>query len=114
MRKVKAGEIYMCELDGIGSEQVGSRPILICSSLLMCENSPNVNIIPLTSNTKKGDHLPTHCMLEKNKYKFLTYDSVTVGENITTIDKSRLKNKLGRISEEQLKEAVSNMKNTFD
>ena len=113
MREIKSGEIYLCQLDGIGSEQKGIRPVLISSCLDACVNSPNIQIIPLTSKISKKNYLPTHFMLNKEEYDFLTYNSITLGENVTTIDKTRLENRLGVISELHLRQIVANMQKTF-
>ena len=113
MKKVKAGEIYMCLLEGIDSEQTGLRPVLICSTYLMCLNSPNIQIIPLTKQIDKGENLPTHFVLKQEIYNFLNFNSMTLGENVVTISKTRLQHKIGLISNEDLKQVIENMQKTF-
>ena len=80
---MKIYEVYMVELDGIGSEQKGNRPAVIVSNDLNNIHSPTITIIPITSQTK--NNLPTHCFING-----LPKPSYALAEQIRTIDKGRV------------------------
>ena len=99
---VYRGEIYYADLSPVvGSEQGGLRPVVIVQNNVGNKHAPTTIIAPITSRfTKKP--LPTHipfsgCGLAK--------DSVMLMEQIRTIDKSRLKQKMGCLPSEKI-EAV--------
>jgi mRNA-degrading endonuclease toxin of MazEF toxin-antitoxin module len=117
MRNIKAGEVWLCDLGEkdsvVGSEFYKERLVLIVSNIKCNTYSSNCQIIPLSSKVKKGENLPTHCVLNKVSYNWLKYDSICCGENITTISKKRLKYKIGEITTIQLQNAIEAMKKTF-
>ncbi len=93
---VKRGEIYYADLSPVvGSEQGGMRPVLIVQNDVGNKYSPTVIAAAITSQINKA-RLPTHIELEARVYG-LTKDSVVLLEQIRTIDKRRLKEKMGRI-----------------
>lgn len=90
---IKRGDIYYADLSPvIGSEQDGIRPILIIQNDIGNKFSPTIIGVPITSKTKIN--MPTHISIEGNKYG-LDKDSVILAEQIRTLDKSRLKDKVG-------------------
>lgn len=94
-RIVKRGEIYFANLEkGIGSEQNGVRPVLILQNDIGNMYSPTTIVALITSINKKMD-LPVHVKLHKEVSK-LPHDSVILLEQIRTIDKERL---LQRVSQ---------------
>ena len=88
------GEIYSASLDPvIGSEQGGLRPVLIIQNNTGNRYSPTVIVLALTSQLQKA-RLPTHVFIPSAGHG-LDKDSVALAEQIRTIDKRRLKEKIG-------------------
>ncbi len=81
----------------VGSEQGGTRPVLIVQNDTGNRHSPTVIAAAITSQTDKA-RLPTHIELEAPSYG-LTRDSVVLLEQIRTIDKSRLRDRMGRVDD---------------
>ena len=79
----------------IGSEQGGIRPVLIIQNDVGNKYSPTVIAAAITSQTNKNK-LPTHINTPSKEYGLMK-DSVILAEQIRTIDKSRLKEKIGQI-----------------
>ena len=96
MSIVKRGDIYYADLSPVvGSEQGGTRPVLIVQNDTGNRHSPTVIAAAITSQMGKAK-LPTHIELTGRSVG-LTKDSVILLEQIRTIDKSRLKEKMGRL-----------------
>jgi mRNA interferase MazF len=103
---VKRGDIYYADLSPvIGSEQGGIRPVLIIQNDMGNKYSPTVIIAAITSQINKAK-LPTHVEISSEEYG-LNRDSVILLEQVRTIDKRRLKDKIGHISN-SLMESVDN------
>ena len=103
-RKIKRGDIYYADLNPvIGSEQGGTRPVLIISNNIGNKHSPTVIVAAITSRNSKS-HLPIHYNL--SGVNGLPADSIVLLEQLRTIDKTRLKEKLTRLDEPNM-EAVS-------
>ena len=95
---VKRGDMFYADLSPvIGSEQGGIRPVLIIQNDLGNKYSPTVIAAAITSQTNKAK-LPTHIEIGENT-KGLKSNSVILTEQIRTIDKSRLKEKIGHIDD---------------
>ena len=95
---VKRGDMFYADLSPvIGSEQGGIRPVLIIQNYLGNKYSTTLIAAAITSQTNKAK-LPTHIELGGNK-KVLKSNSVILTEQIRTIDKSRLKEKIGHIDD---------------
>ena len=93
---IKRGDMYYADLSPvIGSEQGGVRPVLIIQNDIGNKYSPTVIAAAITSQTTKN-RLPTHININSSEYG-LVKDSVILTEQIRTIDKSRLKEKIGQI-----------------
>jgi mRNA interferase MazF len=93
---VRRGDIYYADLSPVvGSEQGGMRPVLIVQNDTGNKHSPTVIAAAITSQTGKA-RLPTHIELEAKHYG-LTRDSVVLLEQIRTIDKRRLKERMGQL-----------------
>lgn len=93
---VKRGDIFYADLDPfVGSEQGGTRPVLIVQNNIGNKHSPTVICAAITSQINKAK-LPTHIEIKSSKYK-LVKDSVVLLEQVRTIDKSRLKEKIGHL-----------------
>ena len=96
---VKRGDIYYADLSPVvGSEQGGVRPVLIVQNDTGNRYSPTVIVAAITSQTGKAK-LPTHIELAAQNYG-LTRDSVVLLEQIRTLDKRRLREKMGRVDRE--------------
>jgi len=98
MNTVKRGDIYYADLSPVvGSEQGGMRPVLIVQNDTGNRHSPTVIAAAITSRTGKAK-LPTHIELSGQSVG-LSRDSVILLEQIRTIDKSRLRERMGRLDE---------------
>ena len=96
---VKRGDIYYADLSPvIGSEQGGVRPVLIIQNDVGNKYSPTVIATAITSQINKAK-MPTHIELDANEYG-LSKDSVVLAEQIRTIDKKRLKEKIGHLDDD--------------
>ena len=92
---IKRGDIYYADLSPvIGSEQGGVRPVLIVQNDIGNKYSPTVIAAAITSQINKAK-MPTHIEIDAKEYG-LTKDSVILLEQIRTIDKKRLKEKIGK------------------
>ena len=92
---VKRGDVYYADLSPvIGSEQGGIRPVLIVQNDIGNRYSPTVIVSAITSQINKAK-LPTHIEISSDDFS-LPKDSVVLLEQIRTIDKKRLKEKIGR------------------
>ncbi len=95
---VKRGEIYYADLSPVvGSEQGGIRPVLIVQNDVGNKYSPTVIAAAITSQINKAK-MPTHIEIDALEYG-LAKDSVILLEQIRTIDKKRLKEKIGAIDD---------------
>ncbi|KAB3533556.1 type II toxin-antitoxin system PemK/MazF family toxin [Alkaliphilus serpentinus] len=96
---VKRGDIYYADLSPvIGSEQGGVRPVLIVQNDIGNRYSPTVIIAAITSQINKAK-LPTHIEITATDYG-LPKDSVVLLEQIRTIDKRRLDEKVGHLDDD--------------
>ena len=96
---VKRGEIYYADLSPVvGSEQGGVRPVLIVQNDVGNKYSPTVIAAAITSQINKAK-MPTHIEVDASEYG-LAKDSVILLEQIRTIDKRRLKEKIGTVDNE--------------
>ena len=93
---IKRGDIYYADLRPvIGSEQGGVRPVLIIQNDTGNRHSPTVICAAITSRMNKAK-LPTHVELDAEKYRLIK-NSVVLLEQVRTIDKRRLKEKMGNL-----------------
>ena len=96
-RKIKRGDIYYANLNPvIGSEQGGTRPVLIISNDVGNKHSPTVSVAPITSRIHTKAKLPTHTLI--NDFEGLDKNSIILFEQIRTIDKQRLRKYVGMLS----------------
>ena len=99
---IHRGDIYYADLrQVIGSEQGGVRPVLIIQNDIGNRHSPTVICAAITSKMNKAK-LPTHVELEASKYDLMK-DSVVLLEQLRTIDKQRLKDRVCRLDSEILR-----------
>ncbi|MFC0233772.1 type II toxin-antitoxin system PemK/MazF family toxin [Vagococcus entomophilus] len=98
---IKRGDIFFADLSPVvGSEQGGTRPVLVIQNNLGNHFSPTVIIAAITAKTFKNK-LPTHIRISSNK-SGITKDSVVLLEQIRTIDKSRLREKICQLDTENM------------
>ena len=98
---MRRGDIYYADLRPVvGSEQGGVRPVLIIQNDVGNRHSPTVICAAITSRMNKAN-LPTHIELNAGNYDMVK-DSVILLEQLRTIDKKRLKDKICHLTPEQL------------
>ena len=103
MDEIKRGEVYYADLSPVvGSEQGGFRPVLILQNDIGNKYSPTVIVTAITSQLGKAK-LPTHIELSAEEYN-LPKNSVALLEQIRTLDKRRLKEKVTTLSDGKMKE----------
>ena len=98
---IRRGDIYYADLSPvIGSEQGGLRPVLIVQNDVGNKYSPTVIAAAITSQKEKAK-LPTHIELDSPE-SGLMKDSVVLLEQIRTLDKRRLREKMGFLDEKSM------------
>ncbi len=96
---MQKGEIYLANLNPVvGSEQAGMRPVVIVQNSLLNRFSRTVVVIPFTTNLKRAE-LPSGVLISVGAGG-LKQDSVALCSQIRVLDKSRLTNRLGKLSDE--------------
>lgn len=96
---IRRGDIFYADLSPVvGSEQGGVRPVLIIQNDIGNKYSPTVICAAVTSKMNKAK-LPTHIELEAQRYNLMK-NSVVLLEQIRTIDKKRLREKISHIDTE--------------
>lgn len=100
--QVKRGDLFFADLNPVvGSEQGGLRPVLIIQNDIGNSYSPTTIVAAVTSRIKRAK-LPTHVEIKKNNSP-LERDSVILCEQLRTIDKRRLTEKIGHLDAETMK-----------
>ena len=100
-KTIQRGDIYYAELNPvIGSEQGGTRPVLIISNDIGNRHSPTVIVAAITSRVHTKAKLPTHTAIRD--FEGLNKDSIILLEQIRTIDKKRLQEYIGMLSESEM------------
>ncbi|HHT50658.1 MAG TPA: type II toxin-antitoxin system PemK/MazF family toxin [Eubacteriaceae bacterium] len=96
---VKRGDVFYADLSPvIGSEQGGVRPVLVVQNDVGNKYSPTIIISAITSQINKAK-LPTHVEISAADFG-LNKDSVVLLEQIRTVDKRRLRDKIGHFDDE--------------
>ena len=104
---VRRGDMFYADLSPVvGSEQGGVRPVLVIQNDTGNKYSPTVIVSAITSQLNKN-RLPTHIELDSQEFG-LKSDSVVLAEQIRTIDKSRLKEKIGHIDDNRIMNRINN------
>lgn len=107
---VKRGDIYYADLDPVvGSEQGGIRPVIIVQNDIGNKYSPTTIIVSITSKKTKTK-IPTHVNIKSNGTNGLKCNSVVMCEQYRTIDKSRLRNKVGQLDQSDLHNVLKAVK----
>ncbi len=98
---VKRGDVYFADLSPVvGSEQGGVRPVLIIQNDIGNRFSPTVIVAAITAQIKKAK-LPTHVEINAAEHRF-DRDSVILLEQVRTIDKQRLTDKITHLDDETM------------
>jgi mRNA interferase MazF len=98
---VKRGEVWLADLNPTrGSEQGGTRPVIIFQNDIVSQFSTTVITIPLTTNLRRAS-LPT-CLLIPSGEGGLAQDSVALCYQLRVLDRTRLQRKLGELMPETL------------
>ena len=98
---VKRGDVFFADLSPVvGSEQGGVRPVLVIQNNIGNRFSPTVIVAAITAQIQKAK-LPTHVEIEAQDYGF-ERDSVILLEQIRTIDKQRLTDKITHLDDEMM------------
>ena len=96
---IKRGDVFFADLSPVkGSEQGGQRPVLIIQNDIGNKYSPTVIVAAITAKISKAK-LPTHVEVDASQVGLLK-DSVILLEQVRTIDKIRLLQKLGQLEED--------------
>lgn len=96
---VKRGDVFYADLSPVvGSEQGGVRPVLVVQNDVGNKYSPTIIVSAITSQINKAK-LPTHIEISASEFG-LSKDSVVLLEQIRTIDKKRLRDKIGRFDDD--------------
>lgn len=99
---IKRGDIFYADLSPVvGSEQGGIRPVLIVQNNVGNKFSPTVIAAAITSQVNKAK-MPTHIELGAKSFG-LTKDSIVLTEQIRTLDKKRLREKMGCLDEAHMR-----------
>ena len=110
---MKRGDIYMAGLDPVvGSEQGGTRPVVIIQNDLGNLHAPTVIVIPLTASTHKRD-LPTHAVISQGEGG-LRRTSIALCEQVRTLEKTRLGRKIGSLSPRSLRSVETALQTALD
>jgi mRNA interferase MazF len=101
MNAIKKGVIYWTEFSPtVGSEQNGLRPALVIQNDIGNQYAPTV-IVAIMTKQRKGT-LPTHVELGQSKYNGLSGDSVVMLEQIRTVDKLRVGDRIDELDEKDM------------
>ncbi len=109
---VKRGDIFYADLSPVvGSEQGGIRPVLVVQNDVGNRYSPTIIVAAITSQINKAK-LPTHLELPGDEYG-LSKNSVILAEQVRTIDKRRLKEKIGHLDDALMTKIDNALKISF-
>lgn len=113
---MKRGEIYVAELvPRSGSEQTGRRPVIVVShdGFNQTPNWRSIIVIPLSTSNNQARRGLTAVFIKQGEGG-LTQDSVALCHQITTLDRSKLKQRLGELSAERMSEVENGIKAAVD
>lgn len=109
---VKRGEVYLADLSPVvGSEQGGRRPVLIIQNDVGNHFSTTVIVAAITAKHEKAN-LPTHIEIQKDQFHF-SKESTILLEQIRTIDKVRLLEKITEVDEEMMEKVNEGLRISF-
>lgn len=91
----------------LGSVQGGIRPCIVVSNDINNIYAPTVQVIPLT--TVEKNNLPIHYKLDTYGHRFLTYDSIALTEQFTTIDKCQVEQYIGTLDQNDINKILARL-----
>ena len=107
----RRGDVYLADLDPVrGSEQGGTRPVVVLQNDVGNYYSDTIIVVPLTGRMKRLD-LPVHVYMKK--IRGLSRPSVAETEQLVRISKDRVRNYLGRLTREQMKRVEKALLNSL-
>ena len=107
-QEIKRGDVFYADLSPVvGSEQGGFRPVLVVQNDVGNKYSPTIIVAAITSQLTKAK-LPTHIELDKQSFN-LPKDSVILLEQLRTIDKRRLQEKITSLGDFKMKQVEKAM-----
>ena len=110
--EIKQGEIYLSDLNPVkGHEQAGYRPVLVIQNDILNQHLSTVVILPITSNLKYKENLTVYFL--SKEVSSMKNDSLALLFQIRTIDKSRLKKKVGGVSQSEFYNIKRKLNNIF-
>ena len=108
MTNPKRGEIWLVNFEpSVGTEIQKTRPALVISNNIANNKSTKITVVPLTSRIRQ---IPIVVIIEPDELNKLDKQSLIRVPDICTFDKCRLKNKIGELSSEKLKEVNNKLK----
>lgn len=108
------GDVYLASLNPTeGSEQAGTRPVVIVSRDALNRYSPVVVVVPITGLEKKPNLYPSQVILKVGEGG-LSKDSVALGEQVRAISKKRLRHQLGHLPPDKMAEIGAALKIALD
>lgn len=105
----RRGDIYYVDFgkNDNSYKQSGIRPAVVVSNNKANTNAPVVTVIPLTGKVWKKKHLPTHVLIPKQIHTGLNRASMALAEQVETLDKNLLKDKIGEIANEEVMKRIT-------
>lgn len=111
--KYLRGDIYYADMEPhIGSEQGGTRPVVVLQNDVGNRYAPTLIVATVTSRTEKKKYQPTHVLIAHNTA--FEKPSVVQLEQIFTIDKSRVQRFLGRLTQDEMQEIEKGVVSSLD
>jgi len=111
---MRRGDVYRATLNPVvGSEQAGTRPVIIVSRDAINASSPIVIVVPVTSRTNKTRLYPSHVELKIGEGG-LTADSVALCEQVRSISRERLGDYLGNLPKPKVSQINASLKIALD
>lgn len=103
------GDIFFVDFGEHGNfhKQSGIRPAVIVSNNRNNRNSPVVTVVPLSARVWKKKYLPTHVQIPLSKSVGLDKPSMALAEQVETLDKTKLGEKIGKITDSLLMDAIT-------
>lgn len=109
---IERGDIYFARLNpAIGSEQRGTRPVVVVQNNLANKTSPTILVAPITSNINKNIYLPTHIQIKNIAY--IKENAIILLEQIRVLDRSRIYSYLSKLDDKTMDLVEKGIIHTF-
>lgn len=113
---MKRGDVYVAQIfPRSGSEQSGKRPVIVVShdSFNLTPNWRSIIVVPLSTSTNQARRGPTAILVDRGEGG-LSQSSVALCHQVTTLDRSKLKQRLGELSSERMVDIEEGLKAAMD